>query len=72
MTQWYNEETDEITFEGVTLNHTTADAYLVQFDVTGPGVWIAKTQCKLDLCDGNADAYDITLPEWLAKDRELI
>jgi len=47
----------------VELRHETDAAYLVNDG--GESVWVPKSQCELD-------GSTLTLPEWLAMEKELI
>lgn len=53
----------------------TAKAFLVSDDGDkSKAVWIPKRQCEIEAKArvGGEDFYELTLPEWLAKDRGLI
>lgn len=53
----------------------TAKAFLVSDDGDkSKAVWIPKSQCEIEAkaCVGGEDFYELTLPEWLAKDKGLI
>lgn len=54
----------------VILKHETAKAWLVN-DGTRD-VWIAKSQAELIVDDVKGASHILTLPEWLAKEKELI
>lgn len=53
----------------VQVRHETPKAWLV-FDGRRE-VWIPKSQAELEL-EGSIGAATITMPEWLAKEKELI
>jgi hypothetical protein len=54
----------------VILKHETAKAWLVNDGIRD--VWIAKSQAELTLDDVKGAGHVLTLPEWLAKEKELI
>jgi hypothetical protein len=54
------------------LHHETVKAFLVSDDGDeNHAVWIPKSQCEQGTAKGNG-AYEFTMPEWLAMDKELI
>jgi len=50
----------------ITLLHETPKAYLVD-DGSGKKQWVPKSQCEYD-----PDTQTLTLPEWLAVEKEFI
>jgi hypothetical protein len=54
------------------LHHETSQAFLVSDDGDeANAVWIPKSQCEQGPAKGNR-AYEFTMPEWLAINKELI
>lgn len=54
----------------VELRHETDAAFLI-FDGENE-IWIPKSQCEMEAIEGKENLFDLELPEWLAKDKELI
>lgn len=58
----------------VVVKSETAKAYKVE-DVPGHRVWVPKSQCRVERVHGKDEhsaAVDMSMPEWLAHDKELI
>lgn len=54
-----------VDLKGVVILHETENAYLIEYE--GTKVWVPKSQVEFDEEDGT-----LTLPEWLAMEKELI
>jgi hypothetical protein len=58
----------------VIIKSETGKAYKVE-DVPGHCVWVPKSQCNVERTHGKDEhsaAVDMSMPEWLAYDKELI
>lgn len=55
----------------VQLLHETDRAYLVTDTTPENGVWVPKSQCELEE-SGVRGIYTLTLPEWLAVEKDLL
>jgi hypothetical protein len=55
----------------VQLLHETDSAYLVTETIPELGVWLPKSQCELEETSVRG-IYTLTLPQWLATEKELI
>jgi hypothetical protein len=51
--------------------HETAQAWLVTDGVPETSVWVPKSQCEISET-GFGGIMRLTLPEWLAQEKELI
>ncbi len=55
----------------VTLHHETEKAFLVSDSGDrDKAIWVPKSQCEVEVLKGNT--VILTMPEWLAIERELI
>ena len=54
------------------MRHETPDAIQVSLDGDPPYVWLPKSQIEYDKKENTRRTYQVTLPEWLAQDKELI
>lgn len=55
----------------VFLKHETESAVLITEDGE-TDIWLPKSQVEYNLIDQKKDLYEVTLPEWLAKEKGLI
>jgi hypothetical protein len=50
------------------LHHETPKAYLLSDDGEEKNAkWLAKSQCEATKLPNSKDTYEVTLPEWIAK-----
>ena len=52
--------------------HMTGKAILVSLDEESNAVWLPESQIEWSLQNQRTGEVEVTLPEWLAKDKELI
>lgn len=52
------------------IKHQTDKAILVYNDLKDADIWLPKSQVEVEAIDGRHSV--VTMPEWLAKDKELI
>lgn len=52
--------------------HETSQAVLVTEGTPEEGVWLPKSQIEIEENRMNSALYDVSLPEWLAKEKGLI
>jgi len=57
----------------VILIHDTEKAWLVDIvGDEGSPIWVPKSVCSLEQNFGKYNSYELTIPEWLAKEKGLI